>query len=195
MPLPSHLVYNDLSGDEIKHVLTERFGQLLSQVPYLQKHITLPRVKMTLTISLDAWADQPTPERQSITDAVEIESRSLAHQHYDLSTVVNSAPGGDPPDKVREEHNLPIPTPKRGQIAHEDHLEPPVDGRRMSMANGSIVDRTGSDAVLPGATVVIQDNGVAGLAKQQFNRSLEQPWGNQAQRDRGPVAPPKLPGR
>ena len=192
MPLPSRLVYNDLNGAEVKHVLAERFIALLDKVPYLQKHITLPRVKMSLTIQLDTWADQPTPERQTIQDDVDImdehdtSTRALSESNSVLlEDFVNASPrGGTSPDQIRDEHGLFIPTPTRGPLAVEDQT---VEGVRMIMPSGAVVDRTGNAPERKNATVVIQDFGVAGLAKSQMNRP-ETSFGNR--RQDGPVAPP-----
>ena len=161
MPLPSRLVYNDLSGDEIQHILEERFRSLLSDIPYLKKHITLPRVRMALHVTLDCWADSPNPERRVIDDSVEIYGENAllpaAPQARETrQVVVDASPKGDPPDKVREEHGLGVPTPTRGAVAIEDKVE----GRRVTMPNGVVVDRTGqSDKSAPNATVVEQDFG------------------------------------
>jgi len=191
MPLPSRLVYNDLNGAEVKHVLIERFIALLDQVPYLQKHITLPRVKMELQVQLDTWADQPTPERQTIRDEVDImgenppppllsDSNSVLLQDF-----VNASPrGGKTPDQIRDEHGLFIPVPTRGPLAVEDQT---VEGVRMTMPSGAVVDRTGNAPERKNATVVIQDFGVAGLAKQKMDRP-EVAYGNR--RQDGPIAPP-----
>lgn len=191
MPLPSRLTYNDLNGEEIKAVLEERFAKLLAEVPYLQRHITLPRVRMTLKIELDAWADQPTPERQTITDIVEVldetaEQRPLIlYSSAEMEDTVSAAPGrgGQVPDKIRADHGLVIPTPLRGPVAIEDTVE----NKRMTMFTGAVVDRTGTAAERQNATVVIQDFGVAGLARGQSNRNPVE-LGNRNSRDGGPVA-------
>lgn len=193
------MTYNDLNGEEIRHVLEERFQKLLAEVPYLQRHITLPRVRMTLRVQLDAWADQPTPDRQEISDTVEIvdegvdEKPLVIFSSLEVEDSVSAAPGrgGRTPDQVRDEHGLSIPTPTRGPVAVEDHI-PSVENRRMSMSNGAIVDRTGNAPERGNATVVIQDFGVAGLAKGQLNRN-QATVANTDRRDGGPVAPPRLP--
>ena len=164
MALPKTLVYNDLTGEEVKHVLTERFISLLNDVPYLQRHITLPRVRMTLEVHLDCWAEQKHPERKTISDALEVRSeRAVVEidtiaEAIDTSAVIDASPKGEPPDKIRETYGLGVPTPIRGQIATEDFVE----GRRIRMDNGAIVDRTGQvEDARPNATVVTQDFGPA----------------------------------
>src|SRR5204862_2877876 len=104
MQLPSSMVYNDLNGEEIKQVLKQRLASILDRVPFLQRHLTLPRVSMSLRVQLDQWADQPNPERLEIADSFVIENK--------ISTA--PTPDGHPPDQVRDEHGLPIPTPHRG---------------------------------------------------------------------------------
>jgi hypothetical protein len=191
VPLPSRVVYNDLSGDEVRHILEERFSRLLSDVPYLQKHLTLPRVKMTVTVHLDVYADQPNPERHTIQNSIDVVSDDasvFAEPVFsgDATDSVSAAPGpgGKPPDQIRDEHGLGISVPTRGSLNHTA-LEDRVEGRKMSLPNGATVDRTGSDPIRPGATVVVQDFGRAGLAEGQFNRSEV----SRRAKD-GPVAPP-----
>jgi hypothetical protein len=176
MPLPRQLVYNDLSGEEVRHVLEERFSRLLSDVPYLQKHLTLPRVKMTLTVHLDVYADQPNPERHTIHNDLEVKSEGSEPDSLvfsgDVTEVVNASPGigGKPPDQIRDEHNLGIPVPTRGSNLNVTTLEDRVEGRRITSSNGSVIDRTGNAPERSGATVIVQDFGKAGLADGQFNR-------------------------
>jgi hypothetical protein len=183
MPLPRSLVYNDLNGEEVKHILGERFGQLLNEVPYLQKHITLPRVKMTLTIDLDCWADQATPERKSINDQVDVISENNynpsanAGRSYAITASIDASPKGDPPDMIREQYGVGIPTPVKGLIATEDRVE----GRRMKMATGAMVDRTGNNTHAKNATVIEQDFGRASEGRPEVQRDK-----------RGQVTPPNF---
>lgn len=152
MPLPNKLVYNDLSGDEIKHILMERFAALLGNVPYLQAHITLPRLKMSLSVDLDCYADQNEPERKTITDTLEITSET-----FHLKAEVDASSKGKPPDQVREEHGLGVPTPKRSPLGP---LEDTVEGRVTTLPNGATVDRTGQNPkARAGSTFVEQDFG------------------------------------
>lgn len=197
MPLPSKLVYNDLSGDEIKHILAQRFVALLDQVSYLQKHITLPRVKMELQVQLTSYADQDKTEAPlQINDSVEV-----------LSDAVDASKRGQRPDQIREQHGLPIATPMRDQFGVRDEMvsttaqptppvyTPRVENARMVMANGAVVDRSGSTPqARKDATVVTQDFGPAGLSQGQFNRGGGQiEYGNRRNRDGGEVARPVLP--
>jgi hypothetical protein len=187
MPRPNTLVYNDLTGDEIKHILQERFAALLNDVPYLQKHITIPRVKMILHVELQSWADQTQNESQFIQDTVEIrdETAILAKPPTSILVAndsVDASRKGDPPDKIREDHGLGIPTPKRGPVATEDTVE----GRRVAMPDGATVDRTGKvKGHLPG-TVVEQDFGPGRLGRNY------QPFGNSTTRDGAPVERPVI---
>lgn len=188
MPLPRTLVYNDLAGDEVKHILIERFASLLNDIPYLQKHITLPRVKMRLDVALDCWADQKNAERRTINDSVEIRSED-AEIDGDLvvavhkTAVIDASPKGDPPDKVREDHGLGVPTPTRGAVAIEDHVE----GRISTLPNGVVVDRTGqSSDARSNSTVIKQDFGPAREGRRQITK-IEPP--------RGPVTPPNWGNR
>lgn len=211
MPLPSQLVYNDLNGEEICHILEERFHQLLQQVPYLQRHITLPRLRMTLQVHLDCYSDQPTPQRQTITDAVEIRGDGRASMNdfkpvfadthplglpegIDLEDSISAAPGrgGKTPDQLRDEHGLNIPSPERAPIGLQDSVGETVEGRRIRGASGLVFDRTGEAPERAGSTVVVQDFGRAGLATGDFKRN-QLDFGNKNQRDGQPVAPPKIP--
>lgn len=176
MNRPSALVFNELNGQECKDILRQRFEQLLNDVPFLQRHLTLPRVRMSLLVTLDLYADQPTPETCEISDTVT------------LSSEVCSAPtpGGRPPDQVRDEHNLPVPTPGRGprdiggHVVTADYLgDPPpryaehaavLENRVVQDTAGLEIDRTGTGGItsagiakMQNATVANMDQGPAGL--------------------------------
>ena len=183
MPLASELVYNDLSGDEIKHILTERFMALLADVPYLQRHITMPRVRMELTITLSCWADQTNPDSQMIEDQVDVVTRS---------TKVDASPKGQHPDQVREQFELPVAVPVRGPFAHEDEMIP----TRVTLPNGATVDRTGNHPRSnPNATVVEQDFGPRS-ARERITTPAEDGWAHGGgSRDGEWVHRPILPPR
>jgi len=146
MRLPSELTYNDLNGTEAREILVDWFRQLLASQPLLQPHLTLPMAKITLDIgvAIDMYIGGTVPvasppERVDITGAVTLSNnlgpnvrtgdatfhvkpseRSTEH----LSTVVNAAPipGGQPPDQIREAHDLPIPRPGYGPREIGAHL-------------------------------------------------------------------------
>jgi len=194
------MVYNDLNGEEIKQILEVRFSQLLDEVTYLQRHITLPRVKMTLSVQLDIYAESPNPERQLITHSLEVIDENYTptpadnkgYKSVDLRSSIDSSPKGQPPDQIREEHGVPIPYPSvtldsRGRkIAIEDRLG--LEGREVEMVPGVKVDRTQREHR---GTFVVQDLGPAGLddpARRDPRRDQGLPI-KQADRN-GPVAPP-----
>lgn len=194
--LPSKQVYNELNGEEVIHIFMERLRQVLSSVPYLQRHITLPRVKLTLSAQLDVYADQPTPERHLVTDVFDVQSssydegKSKGYHSIDLRSSVDSSRKGQPADQIREEHNLPIPTPRltvdsRGQkIAIEDSLE----RAEVELMPGITVDRT--EKVMRG-TFITQDLGRAGLddpSQRDKKRNMNIPI--KKHEPDGPVSPP-----
>lgn len=160
MPLPTGQTFNELDGEECKAVLISRFAALLDTVPYLQKHITIPRVKMSLLVQLSMYNDQPKPEVKEIADDFNV---------ITLQDTVNASPtpGGRPPDQVRDEHGIGIPTPARvpNLPFHADGLAGQV------VSNGAMeIDRTGTGGLTPAgmakmqhATVVNMDQGPAGL--------------------------------
>src|SRR5208282_6475830 len=115
MPRPSSVKYDELSGEEVKHILLERFKTILNGVPYLQRHLTLPRVRMSLNIMLEVYADQPTPEVLPIMDQFDILTDAPpvgTPVKIEIEDEVSSAPkGGKPADQVREEHGLPLNIP------------------------------------------------------------------------------------
>ena len=135
--LPSQQTYNDLNGEEATAVLVDWFRQLLASHPLLQPHLTLPHAKMTLDIhvALDMYAGGTVPvasppERTDITGAftlsnvVEGSPGVLTHSEDHLSTTINAAPmpGGQPPDAIREAHDLAIPRPQYGPRETGSHL-------------------------------------------------------------------------
>jgi len=136
--LPSQLTYNDLNGAEAIEILTDWFRQLLQSQPQLQPHLTLPMAKITLNvgvyIEMHVGGTVPVaspPELLGINGNVTLDNRSsdesvgpIVTVERDLSAVVNAAPisGGSPPDKIREQHNLPIPRPSYGPRETGSHL-------------------------------------------------------------------------
>jgi len=137
--LPSQLTYNDLNGAEAIEILTDWFRQLLQSQPQLQPHLTLPMAKITLNVGVyiemhvggtvpiasppellgingNVTLDNVGPTDLSVGPPVAVER--------ELSAVINAAPisGGSPPDKIREQHNLPIPRPSYGPRETGSHL-------------------------------------------------------------------------
>jgi len=186
MPLlPSLLTYNELNGLEVAQVLEDRFGQIVQGVPYFQKHITLPRVRITLNVKLEIWADQPQPEVIPLSDRFEVvvESEPAPTEVITAESVDCSAPtpDGHPPDQIREMHGLVISQPARGprnigaQFVISDQ---PIsmDGAEVSGGMpGLVVSRTGSgmiDGMPTSANAVVAkiDQGPAGLRAGQMNR-------------------------
>jgi hypothetical protein len=180
MPLPSRLTFNELNGDEAKQILIQRYTDLLNHVPWLQRHLTLPRVRMSLDLRLEMYADQPTPEVHHISNDLVIDTDQpidVAEEvNLHLTDAVNAAPtpGGRPPDRLREEHQIHIPKPVMGDRSIGGHVvlvdstppaQPPpppkkLDGEVVEEIEGLSVDRTCSEF---NATVVKQDFGPAGL--------------------------------
>jgi hypothetical protein len=197
MPLPSTLTFNELDGDEVAHVLEERFRQVLTRVPYLQRHLTLPRVRMTLNVKLEIWADQPSPETQIISDRLDVVTDQPAQEDplevFEAESVASAAPGpgGHPPDRIRDEHGLPIAVAGRGPRAAGAHIvtsdqyptaspgaHPPVqglEGREVEDLPGLKISRTGTGVIdgMPAsanATIAKIDQGPAGLRSGRMDR-------------------------
>ena len=135
--LPSQLTYNDLNGEEATSVLVDWFRQLLASQPLLQPHLTLPHAKMTLDIhvAIDMYSGGTVPvasppERTDITGAVTLSNivdatpGVLTHSEDHVSTVINASPqpGGQPPDAIREAHDLAVPRPQYGPRETGSHL-------------------------------------------------------------------------
>jgi hypothetical protein len=146
-------------------------------VPYFQRHITLPRVRMTLRVELQIWADQPSPETQYISDMLEVVyDQPVLVDAITAESVDSTAPtDGHPPDQVRELHGLPVSAPSRGprevggQIAVADQFGEPQPPEQ-SLA-GLKIRRTGpADPISRYATVAVIDQGPAGLSYGQMNR-------------------------
>lgn len=187
MPLPSVLTFNELNGEEVRAVLGSRFEQIMKQVPYFQRHITLPRVRMTLAVKLEVWADQPQPEQVKLGDTLTVvyePDQEPDTFEFEATDTAAPIPGGHPPDQIREMHSLPIsqpgPGPREigGHIATADsYPETPnlLDGREVQGLPGLKVSRTGSGVIdgMPtssNATVAKIDQGPAGLRVGQMNR-------------------------
>lgn len=183
MPLPAMLTYNELNGEEVKHVLKNRFEQVLGEVPQFQRHMTLPRVRMTMQVTLEVYADQPTPEIIPLSDRLQVvvEHEPKPSEIITAESVDSTSPAdGHPPDQVRELHGIPIPQPERGpvniggQVSIADRVEP-LEGREVQGMPGLRISRTGSGvidgmATSANATVAKIDQGPAGLRAGQMNR-------------------------
>jgi hypothetical protein len=129
MPLAREAVFNELNGAEVKAILEQRVRQVLDQVPYLQKHLTLPRVRMRVTCELNCWADQAGSETHHISDDFTVRCENAPSgapdQVYSSEDVVDASPGPEreghrPPSAWRDEHGLPDAYPMRGAVATED---------------------------------------------------------------------------
>jgi hypothetical protein len=117
--LPSQLTYNDLNGAEAVDILTDWFRQLVNSQPWAQPHITLPMAKFVLKVDIDIemypGGTVPVaspPDTMKVMGAVSLQS------------VINAAPvaGGQPPDRIREQHDMPIPQPSYGPRDTGSHL-------------------------------------------------------------------------
>ena len=109
---PSLICYNDLNGAEMRDILVERFIAVLDEVPYFQKHLTLPRVKAVIKVELTCEAEDPNAVPNiTLDETVEVRLPTAGTvgnviQSFDLSSVVDSSPKGTPPDNVRLEHGI-----------------------------------------------------------------------------------------
>ena len=127
-PLSAEVVYNHLTGEEVKQILCGRFLDILERIPELsQSHITLPRVRMELSVRLEIQGR--TPPKVSTTDDLVVRMRDMppateisAVKQRDEEVVVsaNDVDGGDPPDKIRDEHSLPVNVPTRTPFGIQD---------------------------------------------------------------------------
>ena len=186
MPLPSMMTFNELDGTEVAGVLRNRFDQFLAGVPYFQKHLTLPRVRISFQVKLEVYADQPQPEVIPLGDKFEVvvESESDPSEVITAESSDSSAPiaGGHPPDQIREMHGLlttqPVRGPKEigGQVMISDQPVQQLEGREVEGMPGLKVSRTGSGMIdgMPtseNATVMKIDAGPAGLRSGQMNRN------------------------
>lgn len=183
-PYPTMVTFNELDGSEVAHVLKNRFSQILERVPYLQRHLTLPRVRVTLQVKLEIWADQPSPETQIISERIEVVHDDPVMADIIQAESVDSAapvPGGHPPDQIREMHGLPIAQPMRGprevgaHIVTSDQYAPALEGREVEDMPGLKISRTGSGVIdgMPtssNATVAKIDQGPAGLRSGRMDR-------------------------
>lgn len=184
MPMPSMVTYNELDGTEIAGVLRNRFNDFLAGVPYFQKHLTMPRCRISFQIKLEVWADQPQPDVIPLGDKFEVVIER-PHEPVDVieaETSDSSAPipGGHPPDEIREMHGLPITQPMRGRKEIGGQLviadQPMLDGREVELTPGVKISRTGSGMVdgygtSANATVIKMDPGPAGLRSGMMNRT------------------------
>lgn len=198
MPLSKEAVYNDLNGQEAREILSQRFEQRLNEIPWLQRHLTLPRVRMKLSVVFELYADQPTPESHAISDdfTIRIDSsdaadttslHSLEPHLFETEDLIDASPEtGEPPEKLREDHHLPTTTPKKNPVTKQTE-DVPDD---VQLIPGVSIHRCRSGQANPstGATIITQDFG------NRFNRRDQEqapsPFRNKDNRS-GEVAPPQ----
>lgn len=188
MPLPAMETYNELNGAEVPQVVLKRFRQFLDTVPYFQKHLTLPRVRINVQIKLEVWADQPSPDIIPLGDRFEVlvESEHPPTEIFTGESVDCSAPTSDghPPDEIREMHGLAVTEPTRGprEIGGQVYIsdQPVLENREVEGLPGLKVSRTGSGMIdgMPtsaNATVAKIDQGPDGL-RLHPGVSMRTPW-------------------
>lgn len=126
MPLPSELVYNSLNGEEVKQILCARFLDVLNQIQDFRSLITFPRVRMEMTIRLEVAGRTPPNFRVADDVVVRVNPNYLppldvTQDEVEVEVEETVTIDGDdmadglPPDQLREDHSLPIPTPQRGR--------------------------------------------------------------------------------
>jgi hypothetical protein len=185
MSLPSVLTYNELDGEEIRRILENRFQQVMDGVPHFQRHLTFPRVKMTLSVKLEIWADQPAPETFNIGNSLTVvyEPDPPPNEVFDAQSVDSTAPipEGHPPDEIRDMHGLPITGPAKGDRDVGAHMQivdqVSLEGREVNGMPGLTISRTGDGTIQGqvvsdrGATIAKIDQGPAGLRRGEMNRN------------------------
>lgn len=163
MPLPSELVYNSLDGEEMKQILCARFLDVLNQIPDLRKFITFPRVKMEMNLRFEVSGRTPPNFRIADEVVVTVNPNALPpldptqeemelEAEYQVAINADDMADGLPPDQIREEHSLPVPTPQRGRGgAIEDVPVAGTNGRYASFVTldyGPARQRTGGEGPL-----------------------------------------------
>lgn len=177
MPLLKEAIYNDLNGLEAKEILVKRFYDRLNEIPWLARHISLPRVRMRLTVQFETYTESDSPDSQTLTDDFTVRTenaigevpppprpgKQIERFQEQVEDIIDTSPHtGQPPDQIREEHNLTVPTPKRHPLTRQlsDQL---YAGEEVEMTPGISVKRDVSGGGIPspsrGATTVTQDYG------------------------------------
>lgn len=185
MPLPREQVFNELNGEEIKLILCQRLRSRLDEVPYLARHLTMPRVRVTFTVKLEVYADQPTPEVHRIEDQLTLTTGSdepvAPFVIQEIRDVVDASPGLEsqghkPPDQIRYEAGLPIAVPvKQLGLPVADEMVLP----------GVTIER-GADAGGQAGTRIVQDYGPrSGLLAERDTLALR----NRGRGEPGPIQP------
>jgi hypothetical protein len=174
MPLSAEQVFNELTGEDVKEILMIRFADLLNSVNEFQRHLTLPRVQMSINIHMEVVGRNPPTIDIDDEFVVRMKdqggvSASVTHELSAEISTNTDFPNGQPPDQVREEHGLPIMVPKRGPFGIED--VPEVRTERIKYAFNVTQDygpqraRTGQEAPVVGAEVIGNKNGGGGRAE------------------------------
>lgn len=209
-PLSAESTYNELTGSEVKDILLMRFADLLDSVSDFQNHLTLPRVRMLLSVKLEVHGR--TPPTITINDEVVLRinsnSPSLTGPGTDFSRqletelVINADSGtveGMAPDAIRVEHSLPISVPTRSVLGIQDvptvmeggtYLKPELIGRTLTVTldHGPARNRTGQEGLNNMGILAEKRTGTSPDVpiQQEFRQALKEgqdEWGNQYVKD------------
>lgn len=144
-PLSSEQIYDELTGSEVKQILLRRVQDLLDQVADFQPHLTLPRVRMALSIHLDIYGRRNTAldivndfllRTKASDEAIEVqqELEAVDQVNADSGAPVPGTPfdgTGAPPDQIRVENELPVHEPVRDRVTRAHAQRPTVIDRRI----------------------------------------------------------------
>jgi hypothetical protein len=179
--MPRILTFNELNGEEVAQVIKDQIALMVANIPYLQRHLTLPRVRIATQIKLEIWADLASPQELIINDKYEVVEnspaafQSLRAEMVEAEMSESSAPipGGYPPDRIRAIHGMPLSRPGPGEREGGGHLytadRPELEQETESRHPGLKITRS----VASGTTVINPgDPGPAGLA-QGVNRRTD----------------------
>lgn len=168
-PLSLESVFNELTGEECREILITRFSDILSRVPEFSRTLTLPRVKMNLTVRLEV--EGRTPPAFHINDEVTLLIRptspslsgpaTLHHNELDEEVDISADTldrSGTAPDQLRVEHGLPVSIPTRTPEGIQDvptvlegqvYFRPELVGRTITVTQdyGPARGRTGGEGI------------------------------------------------
>lgn len=143
--LTSEQIYRTLLGSEAKEILLTRLNVILDQIPLLQPHIELSRVRLTLSVEaeiVDVNTGDPNGSYFNMEDELTLRATNPsgpsnpATTHYDQAVVDSTTQA---PDQIREEHGLPVTEIRRTPIGIQEEQVTRTEG--VVFARTATIDR------------------------------------------------------
>lgn len=148
METASELVFNALTGPELKAHILDTIGKKLDATGEFVAHITFPWVKYTFEVGIVAYPKQAVDAPPEIVAKGEEELGDETIGGSRKDTKISGEEVVDTPDAARIASGLPIPTiaPGPGGVKIDKPVMPKVEEKKGGMGYGKRAPSDASDA-------------------------------------------------